>query len=218
MKKILLAFLVLVGIASISQAQTEVKQRKVSIDSATGKRTVTMDTIVKTEEEITPYTDMIDVNPLKFIFAYNLNWMHKLSENTALGIGLEFGTPQGYTAWGALGEFRFYPSKKSLHGFYVAPNISYVQTSNVSYGNYDPATSTYSQGYYIEQMFSAGILIGWQWFPGSNFSMGFALGVDDYIALNKMSGNHNDGDFPLIGGVNGTGASPALRFDIGYAW
>jgi hypothetical protein len=66
MKKVLFACLVLAGIASISQAQTEVKERKVSIDSATGKRMVTMDTIVKTEEEITPYTDMIDVNHSNF--------------------------------------------------------------------------------------------------------------------------------------------------------
>jgi hypothetical protein len=147
-----------------------------------------------------------------------LNWVHKLGENTAAGIGLEFGTPHDYTAWGALGEFRFYPSKKSLHGFYVAPNISYVQTSNIYYSNYDPVTSKYSDGYYTKQMFSAGVLIGWQWFPGSDFCMGFAFGVDDYFALNNKNQNNNDDDISILGGIYGTGLSPTLRFDLGYAW
>lgn len=200
------------------RAQTEVQQHKVSIDSATGKTTVTTETIVKTEEEITPYTDMLNINPLKFIIAYNLNWMHKLSSNTAFGFGAEISTVHGIdvgTSWGMLGEFRFYPSKKSMHGFYVAPNISFTQTSDVYYYTTD-ASDNFSNGIYTEQMFSVGLLIGWQWFPGTDFSMGLAFGVDDYIPLNQKGDDYED--FDLLGGLYGKGTSPTIRFDLGYAW
>jgi hypothetical protein len=202
------------------RAQIEVQQHKISIDSATGKRTVSNDTIVKTEEEITPYTDMLNVNPLKFLIAYNVNWMHKLSSNTAIGFGAEIGSSLenelGGTSWGFLGEFRFYPSKRSLHGFYVAPNFSFTQSSNVSYYTTD-ASGNFSYGYSTQRMLSIGILAGWQWFPGSDFSMGFAFGIDDYIPLNQISGNQYE-DYNLLGGLDGKGTSPTLRFDLGYAW
>ena len=204
--------------ANVLRAQTEIKQHTTIIDSATGKTTVTTETIVKTEEDISPYTDMLNINPLKFLLAYNLNWMHKLSSNTAIGFGAELGTAfasdvEG-TSWGVLGEFRFYPSKRSLHGFYVAPNFSFTQTTNIYYYTTD-ASGNYSYVQGTEQMLSVGILAGWQWFPATDFSMGFALGVDDYIPINQKG---NDEDFDLFGGMYGKGTSPTLRFDLGYAW
>ncbi len=211
------------GVAT-TRAQTKVEQRKVSVDSATGVRTGTVDTIVKTEEDISPYTEMMNINPLKFLLAYNLNWIHKLSSSTALGIGAEIATNVGDamntgTSWGVLGEFRFYPSKKSLHGFYVPPNFSYTQTSNVYSYIENGAGNSFSgnEGYYTEQMLSLGILAGWQWFPATSFSMGFALGADDYIPLNPKTGEDYE-DVSLLGGLTGKGASPTLRFDLGYAW
>jgi hypothetical protein len=201
--------------AGIAHAQTEVKQHKVSTDSATGKTTVATETIVKTEEDVSPYVDMLNINPLKFFLVYNLSWMHKLSANTAFGIGAEFGAPHEFTSWGASAEFRFYPSKKSLHGFYVAPNVSYVQTTNVHYYSYDPNSMQSSYGSYTAQTFTAGVLIGWQWFPATDFSMGLAFGVDDYIPLNQKA---NDNNFDLLGGIYGSGTAPTIRFDLGYAW
>ncbi len=211
---LLLSFCFTFGFASITYAQTEVKEHKVEIDSATGKVTTVTATIVKTEEDITPYTDMFNVNPLKFFLAYNLNWMHKLSSNTAAGLGFEFGTPHEVTMWGLLGEFRFYPSKRSMHGFYVAPNISFTQSSDVYYYEIDN-NGNYSNGRYTAQTFSAGVLIGWQWFPGTDFSMGLAFGVDDYFPLNSKG---NEYDFNFLGGIYGKGTSPTVRFDLGYAW
>ena len=207
-------------LASPLLAQTEVKQHTVSIDSATGKRTVSTDSIVKTEEDITPYANMVNINPLKFLLAYNLNWVHKVSSSTAFSIGAELGTnlgsePSFGTAWGLLSEYRFYPGGKSMHGFYVAPDISYTQTTNVYYYTYDPNTQVSSQGTYTAQMLSVGVLAGWQWFPGTDFSMGLALGIDDYIPLGTQ---HDNEDFNLLGGLYGKGTSPTLRFDIGYAW
>lgn len=224
MKHSALFSIIFIGLFSLSvsglRAQTEVEQHKISIDSATGKRTVTTTTIVKTVEDISPYTDILNINPLKFFIAYNLNWVHKLSANTAFGVGAEIGYSwinelEG-TTWGVLGEFRYYPSKKSLHGFYVAPNFSYTQTNNLYYSTYDASTATLTSGTYTQQMLSLGILAGWQWFPADNFSMGLALGVDDYIPLNQKGNEYED--FNLLGGMYGKGTSPTIRFDLGYAW
>lgn len=200
------------------RAQTKVEQHTISIDSATGKRTVTIDTIIKKEENVTPYTDMINVNPLKFFLAYNLSWVHKTGTSTAISVGTEYENILNNTsAWGILGEFRYYLSKKSLHGFYVAPNFSFTQSSNVFYSTYDPGSGIYSTGTYTAQMMSLGVLIGWQWFPADDFSMGFGIGVDDYIPLNQKTGDNYE-DFNLLGGLYGKGTSPTLRFDLGYAW
>jgi hypothetical protein len=91
-------------------------------------------------------------------------------------------------------EVRFYPSGKTLRGFYAAPNISYNRLSGE---NSDAAIS----------ISSIGGLIGWQWFPGDDFAMGLGIGIDHYFA------SKDDGDFGKY-----DGNAPALRFDIGYAW
>ena len=74
----------------------------------------------------------------------------------------------------------------------MAPNVSY-NTLSID----DESASAYS----------IGILIGWQWFPGDDFAMGLGIGVDYY----KGSSDHEDF-------LKYDGTSPALRFDIGYAW
>ncbi|HET6400764.1 MAG TPA: hypothetical protein VFH95_05120 [Candidatus Kapabacteria bacterium] len=59
MKHSALFSIIFIGLFSLSvsglRAQTEVEQHKISIDSATGKRTVTTTTIVKTVEDISPF-------------------------------------------------------------------------------------------------------------------------------------------------------------------
>ena len=197
---------------------TEVKEHKTEVDSATGKITTTTAVIEKTEEETYPYTDMININPLKFFVAYNLNWVHKLSSNLAFGLGAEVTTTHGdygyeQTGWGVLGEVRFYPSKKSMHGFYIAPNFSLTRMSNVYYYS---ELEDFGSGVYSATTLSLGLLIGWQWYPATDFSIGLGLGVDDYIPLNSRNGSLSD--FNLLGGIYGRGSSPTVRFDLGYVW
>ena len=204
---------------TIKAQTTEVKEHKIEVDSASGKVTTTTAVIEKTEEETFTYTDMLNINPLKFFLAYNLMWMHKLSSNTAAGIGFELPTMHGnsgydQTGWGVLAEFRFYPSKKSMHGFYIAPNVTFTQVNNVPYYSLDQGGLS-NPGTYTANTFSAGLLAGWQWYPATDFSMGFAFGVDDYFLLNQKGTDYN---FNLFGGLYGKGTSPTVRFDLGYVW
>jgi hypothetical protein len=93
---LLITFGLILASGSSVYAQTVIKEHIVSIDSATGKTTVT--TIIKTEEDAIPYTDMINAGPLKFLIAFNLTWIHMLNDHIAGGLGLELGTTQD--AWG----------------------------------------------------------------------------------------------------------------------
>ena len=173
-------------------AQVVTTETKTSRDSATGKTTTTYATTVSTSEDITPRRNMLVINPLKFFLFYNLSYFRAVSPAIAVGGGVQFPTISGLGGFGVNAETRFYPSERALRGFYAAPNVSY-NTLSID----DESASAYS----------IGILIGWQWFPGDDFAMGLGIGVDYY----KGSSDHEDF-------LKYDGTSPALRFDIGYAW
>jgi hypothetical protein len=191
--KIIYTFILLI-IFSISvpgQILTEEKKKTVT---ETGDTVYTESTIISKFEDITPREDMIVVNPLKFFIFYNLTYFHKISNNVALGAGVQIPTIEGLGGFGVNAEARIYPSEKTLRGFYIAPNISYNRLT-VDDGN----TSAVGMG----------ALIGWQWFPGDDFAIGLGIGADYYTG----SINDIDDDFS-----NYSGTVPVVRFDIGYAW
>jgi hypothetical protein len=212
MFKLLLVLCVALAFAIPAFAQTETVEKRVEIDSATGERHVYYVTAEGKSEDITPYTDMININPLKFIYAYNISYMHKLSKVTSTGIGVEYGSFYTYPAWGISGEFRFFPGKKAMHGFYLAPNVSYKHSRRESYYYSDGVGGGYYSDH-TDQLLTIGMLLGWQWFPYENFPMGLSFGVDDYIPLNQ-----DDRRSESILGLYGSGLAPALRFDLGFAW
>ncbi|MEW6702297.1 MAG: hypothetical protein AB1298_06215, partial [Bacteroidota bacterium] len=111
-----------------------------------------------------------------------------------IGGGFQLPTLKEIYGFGVNAELRIHPSKKALRGFYVAPNFSF---NNLT-------TSTSSSD---ARVFSAGILFGWQWFPGDEFAMGLGIGIDRYFISNSR-----DAFTSYDGNV------PAVRFDIGYAW
>lgn len=192
MKSLIVLFL-LIAFTAVTFAQVKTTETRTTTDS-TGNSVTTTAVIVSKSEDITPRVGMLNVNPLKFFLFYNLTLYTKLSDRTAIGIGAQIPTLSGIDGFGLNAEFRIYPSGKSLRGFYFAPNISYnVLGSENSDDKVTP--------------FSVGVLLGWQWFPGDDFSIGFGLGVDYYEV------DTSDDDFNSVDGT-----VPAVRFDIGYAW
>lgn len=175
----------------VGQTRTEETRKTVT---AGGDTVVTRSEIISKSEDITPRNDLLIVNPLKFFLFYNLTYMHRASPSLSLGAGFQIPTPGGVDGWGINAEVRYHPSGKSPGGFYVAPNFSY---NNLHSGSSE-ATPV-----------SLGILLGWQWFPGDEFAIGFGLGVDRYW------GSASDGKDDI---TKFSGTLPALRFDIGYAW
>lgn len=190
-KTLLLLF---VFFAVTINAQIVTKEKKGTVNTETGDTVYTESTIITTSENITARENMIVVNPLKFILFYNISYFHKISDKIALGGGIQIPTIRNLGGMGINAELRYYPSRKSLRGFYFAPNISY---------NYITITEDATSA------FSIGTLIGWQWFPGNDFAIGLGIGIDYYIGTNSQ-------DYPDYSNISGT--VPAIRFDIGYAW
>src|SRR6187551_1145316 len=108
MKKLFFVLIACVAIlsssASIAQIKTEGKVTEV--DSATGQVKTTTYTDVKKEEDITPRTNMITINPLKFFLFYNLSYYHAFSNNIAAGIGVQTPTLSGLSGFGVNAEMR----------------------------------------------------------------------------------------------------------------
>jgi len=50
---------------------------------------------------------MIIVNPLKFLLFYNISYFHKLSNQVAIGGGVQMPTISGLNGFGANAEVRF---------------------------------------------------------------------------------------------------------------
>lgn len=180
-------------------AQTRTTETTTSVDSSSGRTTTTYSTTIKSEEDVTPRSSMIVINPLKFFLFYNLSYFHRLSNVIVVGGGLQTPTPSEISGFGVNAEVRFHPSGRALRGFYIAPNISY---NNLS-GDDDSDGSV--------SVFSIGALAGWQWFPGDDFAIGLGIGVDHY-SVSATEGS----DVDFFSSYDGL--VPALRFDLGYAW
>lgn len=185
-------------------SQVREEGKRTEIDSATGQiKTVTY-VEEKREEDITPRLNMIVINPLKFFLFYNLSYFHAFNSSVAAGGGAQMPTLSGINGFGVNAEVRWYPSKKALRGFYVAPNVSYNHLSS-DFAEFDGSNSDVTT-----DVTSIGVLLGWQWFIGDDFAIGLGIGYDRYF----LSGD-NRGEMVFM---NYDGGAPALRFDIGYAW
>ncbi|MBI5020218.1 MAG: hypothetical protein HZB59_02185 [Ignavibacteriales bacterium] len=192
--KLVFIFAVSLMLCQNAFAQVRTEEKKKTVTEQKGDTTITRSTIISESEDITPRHHMIVINPLKFLLFYNISYYQSVSDNIGIGAGVQAPTIGGINGFGLNAEIRFYPSQKSLRGFYLTPNISY---NRLYHDNQDNALS----------VTSIGGLVGWQWFPGDDFAMGLGIGIDHYIASKKDS---DIGDYD--------GNAPALRFDIGYGW
>jgi hypothetical protein len=194
MVKIFFALVLSLFLCQNTFSQVRTDETKKTVKEEKGDTTVTHSVIISESEDVTPRNHMIVINPLKFLLFYNISYYQKVSTNIGIGGGVQSPTIGGINGIGFNAEVRFYPSGKTLRGFYFAPNISYNRLTGK---NSDAGISASS----------IGGLIGWQWFPGDDFAMGLGIGIDHYFASNDNS------DFGKY-----DGNAPALRFDIGYAW
>ena len=65
------------GKDALSQVRTE--ETRTSVDTVSGASTVTRSVIISHSEDITPRSEMIVVNPLKFFLFYNISYYRSLS-------------------------------------------------------------------------------------------------------------------------------------------
>jgi len=194
MKILSLVFLLSFCLVQFTFGQTRTDETTKTVQKVKGDTTITEAVTISQKEDITPRRQMLVINPLKFFLFYNLSYFQMVTPNLAIGGGIQAPTIKDLNGFGVNLEMRFYPSGKTLRGFYLAPNISYNELS-------DEEMST--------EPFSIGILAGWQWFPGDDFAIGLGIGIDYY------TGTVDEGDGEI---ESYSGKVPALRFDIGYGW
>lgn len=191
--KYLTAVIIFISFSCFVFPQKKTTEKRVTTDAHGGKDS-TESVIISRTEDITPRSNMIIINPLKFILFYNISYYKKLDQSLVLGGSIQTPTLKGINGFGFNAEARIHFNSKAPKGFYLAPNISYNNLRTDGSGSSANAISI-------------GALIGWQWFPGDEFAMGLGIGVDHYFLSNSKN------DFS-----NYNGSAPNIRFDIGYAW
>jgi len=194
MKTLVFILVVFYFISQSLYAQTRTDETRTIVKKEAGDTTHTESVTISKKSDITPRNQMIVVNPLKFFLFYNITYFQKASPSVAIGAGIQVPSLVPIDGYGFNAEVRIYPSQRTLHGFYIAPNISYNYLKNEN-----AETSP----------FSLGALIGWQWFPGSEFAIGLGIGIDYYFG--EIS--NGEDEFEKY-----NGKVPVIRFDIGYSW
>jgi hypothetical protein len=226
------------AIDSTSGKVMETSERKVvetttTIDSATGKQVTSSNVVtISTERDLTVRENLITLNPVKFAWMYNLTYYRNINNTIVVGGGFQVPTAlamEDYSGFGLNASMRFYPTGKNMRGFFIEPNVTfntlsektsqYVTDPTTGNGQYQEVENTY-------RPLTIGVLTGWQWFMGDNFSMGLAVGADNYMypfggtkpstAITDPYGSYSYTTkiFPVIY----DGLQPTVRFDLGFAW
>jgi hypothetical protein len=131
------------------------------------------------------------------IFQGNISYLTRMGDHFGVGGGLRVPTLATERGVGLEAEARWYPGKRALAGFYVAPNFTFNLYS------YKHDTVSYSAN-----AFSAGLMIGYEWIFAGGFAVGAGFGADYYMMDHTATYIVRED-----GGIN-----PAIRFDLGWAW
>jgi hypothetical protein len=224
MKHLLSIPMILVFAATCASAQVRNEETITTTDTTGRTTTVSVTTISKTED-ITPRTDVILMSPFEFLRYYNISYLHSISPNMAVGGGFrlahdlsdEFDAP---ISFGLTLEGRFYPGKKGVKGFYLAPNAAVSWLSETySVQDWDPQTgrTNWHENSVTGMAFTIGLMSGWQFFPWEEMTMGVGLGFEHNILATSSTVTIGTDQYEPFFDFNGR-TLPAVRFDIGYAW
>ncbi len=146
----------------------------------------------------------IRVNPVSaFVLIGNVDYERYISPLVSVNINGFFGSnriytdvsgrvyPTNFMTAGGILEFRFYPWKKALRGFYVAPYLQYhfYRLISTYEDSYDPLTQNASVSRHKAQihMGAAGGVAGYQWILGNWFAINIFAGAGyNYYQWNTM--------------------------------
>jgi Protein of unknown function (DUF3575) len=160
--------------------------------------------------EVSTEKNVIKVNTLSLVIATgSIFYERKISDLTSVQMGVAY---MGYSISKAkfagyvlTPEFRIYPKKNALDGFYVAPYLRYFNLSAKSTSSNDKASLTVMGG---------GILIGRQWITNSGFNMDLFVG--GHYASGSASANSGDAEW--VDSNLFTGFKTRVGFAIGFAF
>jgi hypothetical protein len=210
-------------LAATASAQTETQEKRTTetqIDS-TGDgsvKKVEVVTSVATSRDITPRTNMVLVDPVRFYSYFNVGYQRAVSP--VLSVGGSVMVPTQFTnASGAAitAEGRFYPGGTMFRGFHLGGNFTYSGIKH-EYQQYDyeqGTTSTIS----TDIPSSLGMSLGWQMYPWDDFVLDLSFGADYNLSGPDPRNNGNyfgGGNLPFLNSYKGF--FPSIHFGVGYAW
>jgi hypothetical protein len=150
-------------------------------------------------------SNMLSTNPLGMIFGiFNLEYQKGIGEKDAIGISGMYWKPPAIdlSIIGASISYNIY-FKSTFHGFFIKPSIS-IGFASWKYTTLDMNTFMPTTADKTAMDFGLGAIAGYRWLWDSGFSIGLGGGM-----------TYTFGSFE---GIDFGGVSPALLFDLGWAF
>jgi hypothetical protein len=214
----------LVLLASVASAQTETQEKRTTetqIDTTADGAVKKVETVtaVAVSRDITPRSNMIMVDPIRFYSLFNIGYQRAISPAFSLGGHVQVPTQfNDATGMAITAEGRYYPGGTIFRGFHLSGDFTYNSISR-EYQQYDYETGTTTTTT-ISAPSSIGMRLGWQMYPWDDFSMELALGADYNLSGPdpKKEGIYSayGGDIPFMNTYRGL--FPSFHFTVGYAW
>ena len=208
------SLLVLCTVTTLAQTKTtETKTVETEVDSTQDGKVRKTETVtsIASSEDITVRENMVYVDPIKFFGLFNVGYQRAIAPGFSVGGTIQ--SPTQLTDASGIGfsvEGRYYPMNRMFRGFHLGANVAY---NNLTYERYSYETQQIEKIEFAP--FSTGVLIGWHWYPWSDFATEIALGAD-YNFTGEERGDYFSEQVPFLS--NRKGLIPSLRFNIGYAW
>jgi hypothetical protein len=183
MKKILIVLVaIVIAVPSFSQEATDVKTEK----------------------------NVLKINTLSFfVLTPTIFYERKLSDMTSAQLGVAYMgykiTDVRFSGLILTPEFRFYPKKNAIDGFYIAPYFRYMNLSVKSTSDDANASLTVMGG---------GLLFGRQWITKSGFNMDLFFGAH----YGSGSAKANSGNTSWFNNNLFSGFRTRVGFAIGFAF
>jgi hypothetical protein len=212
-----------------AQQEQRVTERRTMTDEQgqTHKTSSVVETRI--EDLLPPVTNIIHTGAFRLPWMYNLNYVHAISNQFAVGGGLEFATNldgQQNRGWGIVAEARFYPGNpgQALRGFYVAGgiNVHSLQRERIDYTP-DPVNHMNPGQFKTETLYftplSLGLTTGWVLFAWKDLAIDLGLGVKHHLISAQYRNRFgSSGGMENVGPDIFAGTAPTVRINVGYAW
>jgi len=171
---------------------------------------LTIPSFSQEKSNVSTEKNVLKINTLSLIFGTgSLFYERKISELTSVQLGIGY---MGYKVSDAkfsglilTPEFRIYPRKNAIDGFYIAPYLRYFNFTIKSGTNNDIGSLTVMGG---------GLLFGRQWITNSGFTMDLFLGGHYGSASVKT----NSGSTEWVDSNFFSGFKTRVGFALGFAF
>lgn len=226
---LMLCVMTVISTATLSaQQEQRVTERRTLTDEQGQVHKTSSVVETRIEDVLPPITNIIHTAPFRLPWMYNLNYVRAISNQFAVGGGLEFATNldgQRNQGWGIVAEARFYPGNpgQALRGFYVAGGVNFHSLQRER-ADYIPDPNPMNPGQFkTETLYftplSLGLTTGWVLFAWKDLAIDLGLGVKHHLISAQYRNRFGSSEgMENVGPDIFAGTAPTVRINIGYAW